>query len=173
MRRTLTVCRTGLSMAAAVVLLSACGGSGNDTAASSSSSARSSASESSTGTGAGAGSEFCTQAASALSSVEPALSGSENDPASLGPALQQAAEKVRAIDPPSEISSDWAALADGIEKIAQIVVREGTAEPTSTAAQQEVGAVIGSLSNSATKVQTYLSTKCGLQAPTGTAAPTS
>src|SRR4051794_33493155 len=54
MTRAVAVCRSGLSVAAAAVLLSACGGAGNDTSASSSSSARSSASgASATATGSG------------------------------------------------------------------------------------------------------------------------
>jgi hypothetical protein len=170
MRRTLAVCRSGLAVAAAVVLLSACGGSGNDKSASSSSSARSSAAESSANA---AGSDFCQQAATTLSSVEPALTGSENDPATLGPALQEAADKVRAIKPPTEISADWAALADGIEQISQVVVQQGTGDPANASAQQQIGAIVGKLAASAASVQTYLSEKCGLESPTGTAAPTS
>ena len=170
MRRTPPVVRTGLSVAAAVVLLSACGGSGDDNSASSSS-ARSSASETSAQA---AGSEFCTEAAGALSSVEPAFSGTENDPAQLAPALQQAADKVRAIDAPSEISSDWAALADGIEQFAQAFASVDVNDPASaTALQQRTGEIIGSLSTSATKVQTYLAQKCGITTPTDSAAPTS
>ena len=171
MRRTLLACRTGLSVAAVVVLLSACGGSGNDTSASSSSSARSSASQTSAET---AGSEFCTQAAAALSSVEPAFTASGTDPTTLAPALQQAADQVRSIDPPSEISSDWAALADGIEQFAQAFASVDVNDPASAAAlQQRTSQILGSLSASATNVQTYLSEQCGLQTPTGTAAPAS
>src|SRR4051794_30824273 len=170
MRRTLTLCRSGLSVAAAVVLLSACGGGGNDNSASSSSSARSSASATSADA---AGSAFCAKAADALQSVEPAISGSENDPASLGPALQKAADQVRAIEAPSEISKDWTALADGIEQLGQIVVKEGTGDPASQSAQQQIGAIVGRLTSSAVSVQTYLSEKCGIEVPTGSAAPTS
>src|SRR4051794_30900848 len=148
MRRSVAVCRSGLAAVAAAVLLAACSGSGDDTSASSSSSARASTSSTSTttaeATGA-TGSEFCTQAASALQSAEPALSGSQNDPATLGPALQQAADKFHAIKPPAEISKDWAAVADGIEQLGKIVVKQGTGDPASQSAQQELGAVVGKL----------------------------
>lgn len=159
-------------MAAAVVLLSACGGSGGDDSAASSSSARSSASE----TGAeAAGSEFCTQAAGALSKLAPAITaGPGTDPTSLAPSLQQAADEVRAIDPPSEIASDWTALADGIQQFAQAYAQVNTGDPASTAAlQQRTGEIIGTLSTSATNVQTYLAQQCDLQTPSAPAAPTS
>jgi hypothetical protein len=172
MRRTLTVCRNGLSVAAAAVLLTACGGSGNDNSASSSSSATSSsASETSADA---ASSQFCTQAADALSQVEPAFTGQGGDPASLAPALQQAADKVRAIDPPSDIAADWTALADGIEQFAQAFAEVNVNDPASASAlQQRTTEIIGSLSTSATNVQTYLAEKCGLETPTETASPTS
>ena len=159
-----------MTVAAAVVLLTACGGSNAKDSASSASTTKASASTTSADA---AGSDFCIKAASALNSVEPALTGSENDPATLGPALQHAADQVRAIKPPSEISSDWASLADGIEQIAQIVVRDGTADPTSASAQQKIGALVGQLTTSAASVQTYLSEKCGLVVPSGTSAPSS
>jgi hypothetical protein len=173
MRRTLTVCRNGLAVAAAVVLLTACGGSGNDNSASSSSSATSS---SASGTSAdAASSEFCTQAAAAFNDIEPAVTGQGGDPASLAPALQQAADKVRAIDPPSEISSDWTALADGIEQFAKLYAEVDVNDPASqTTLQQRATELLGQVSTSATNVQTYLAEKCGLgTSPTETASPTS
>src|SRR3954471_9450262 len=103
MRRNSLVSRAGLSLIAAVVLLTGCSGSGKDDSASSSSKASSSASRTSAQA---AGSEFCTKAAEALSEVEPAFTGQGSDPSGLAPALQQAADKVRSIHPPSEISDD-------------------------------------------------------------------
>jgi hypothetical protein len=171
MRLTLTVCRHGLSVAAAVALLTACGSSGNDNSASSSSAASSSASETSANA---AGSKFCTQAAAALSSVSPALSGTENDPAALAQALQQAADKVRAIHPPSEISSDWTKLSDGIQQFAQAFASANVNDPASASAlQQRSAQIIGSLTAAANHVQTYLSDRCGLTAPSESATPTS
>jgi hypothetical protein len=171
MPRPLLVCRHGLTLAAAVVLLSACGGSGDDeqaaaTSATSSSAARSSADA--------AGSEFCTEAARALGSVAPAFSGQGEDPAALAPALRDAANQVRAIEPPGEIAPDWTALADGIEEFAQAFAEVDAADPASESAlQQRAGEIIGRLSTSATTVQTYLSEECGLQTPPQPAAPTS
>jgi hypothetical protein len=174
MRRNLTVCRAGLSVAAAVVLLTACGGSdngGSSASASASSGTSSSASQTSAGA---ADSEFCTQAAGPLSAVQPALSG-QGDPPSLAPALQQAADKIRAIKPPSEIAADWTAVADGIEQIAQAFAGANVTDPASASAlQQRTTGIIGQLSAPATNVQNYLAEKCGLGIPsTGSASPTS
>jgi hypothetical protein len=169
MRRTAPAYRVGISVAAAVVLLAGCGGSGNDTSASSSS--RTSTSKTSAPA---AGSEFCTQAAAALSEIEPAFTGQSSDPTALAPALQKAADEVRAIHPPSQIAYDWAALADGIQQFAQAFASVNLNDPASaTQLQQRTNELIGSLSTSATHVETYLSSKCGLVAPTQSAAPTS
>jgi hypothetical protein len=156
MSRTLTACRSGLSAAAAVVLLTACGGSDDESSASSSSSeSSSSASETSA-----ADSRFCTDAEAAFRNVEPAFSGAGDDPAALAPALQDAADQVRTIDPPSEIASDWSALADGIEQFAQAFAEVDANDPASqTELQQRAGEILGSLSTSATNVQNYLASE--------------
>ena len=158
MRRTPPACRSGLSLAAAVVLLTACGGSDEEDSASTATSA-SSSSAAGTSTS-GAGSEFCTQAEEALDEVEPALSGSE-DPAAL--ALQEAADSVRAIEPPAEIDADWTALADGIEQFAQAFAEFDATDPASASAfQQRTSEIVTSLTDSASSVQTYLADECGL-----------
>src|SRR5688500_20401217 len=113
MRRTLPAFRTGLSVAAAVVLLSACGGSDEGSSAPSTTEAESSASESAAGA---SGSEFCTEAAAVQERV--GASFDEQDPASLGVALQEGAAEIRGIEPPAEIAADWNALADGLDQIA-------------------------------------------------------
>jgi hypothetical protein len=171
MRRTLTVGRSGLALAAAVVLLTACGGSDeDDSAAPTSSSTSSSAAETSAEP---ADSEFCTQASAALEEVTPAFGTGQEDPAALATALQAAAERVRTIEPPAAIESDWTALADGIEQFAQLFATANPADPASQAeVQQRTGEILGTLSTAATNVQTYLSTECGIVVPTDTAAPT-
>ncbi|SFF57199.1 hypothetical protein [Blastococcus tunisiensis] len=173
MRRTLTVCRSGLSLAAAVVLVTACGGSDDEDAASSESSASTSSAAETTAEQ--DDSEFCTQAAAAFEQVEPAFTGGGEDPAALATALQQAADDVREIEPPSEIESDWASLADGIEQFAQAFADVDVNDPASAAELQERSTeIIGELTTSATNVQTYLTTECGLEVDeTEPAAPTS
>jgi hypothetical protein len=172
MRRTLSVCRGGLSLAAAVVLLTACGGSDDESASSESSASSSSAAET---TAEPTDSEFCSQAAAAFQQVEPALTGGGNDPAALATALQQAADNVRGIEAPDEIATDWAALGDGIEQLAQAFADVDVNDPAAQAQlEQRTTEVIGSLSTSATTVQTYLADECGVDAGTSEpAAPSS
>jgi hypothetical protein len=172
MRRTLSVCRGGLSLAAAVVLLTACGGSDDESASSESGASSSSAAAT---TAEQTDSEFCSQAASAFEQVEPALTGGGNDPAALATALQQAADNVRGIEAPGEIQSDWTALGDGIEQLAQAFADVDVNDPAAQAQlEQRTTEVIGSLTTSATNVQTYLGQECGLDVDsTEPASPTS
>jgi hypothetical protein len=168
MRRILPACRTGLSVAAAVVLLSACGGSDEGSSASSSSEAT--ASESSADA---AGSQFCTEAAGIQEKV--GASFDEQDPASLGQALQEGAAEIRGIEPPAEIAADWNALADGLDQIAAAFAEVDLTDP---AAQQALGQKIaelqGPLDTASTNVETYLRDECGLELDSGEpAAPSS
>lgn len=172
MRRTIPVLKSGLSVAAAVVLLTACGGSDDESASSETSASSSSAAET---TAEQDDSEFCSQAASAFQQVEPALTGGGNDPAALSTALQEAADNVRGIEAPGEIQSDWQALGDGIEQLAQAFGEVDVNDPAAQAElEQRTSEVIGSLTTSATNVQTYLAQECGLDVDsTEPAAPTS
>jgi ABC-type Fe3+-hydroxamate transport system substrate-binding protein len=171
MRRTLTVCRAGLSAAAVVVLLSACGGSGDHTSASSSSSARTS--DSKTSAAAQGGSEFCTKAATVESTIASALAN-QSDVAAVSQALQTAVAQIRDIDPPEEIATDWTALAGGIEQIAGAFGSIDASNPSAVATfQQQAAQLEGQLSAPAANVQNYLAKNCGLGTPTSTSAPTS
>jgi hypothetical protein len=168
MRRTLTACRSGLSVAAAVVLLAACGGS--DEGGSASGSSESSASETSA---AAADSEFCTEAGSIQERVS--ASFTEADPSSLGQVLQEGVDQIRSIEPPAEIASDWAALADGLEQIAVAFADVDLSDP---AAQQELGRKVaelqGPLDTASTNVENYLRDECGIEIESGEpAAPSS
>jgi hypothetical protein len=172
MRRTLTVCRTGLSVAAAAVLLSACSGSGdgNSSAASESSRTSSSAPESSADA---AGSDFCVQAAAVQEHVGATFNG-ESDPSTLPTVLQQAAQQIRAIDPPAELKSDWTAFAEGIEQIAT-AAQVDFKDPNAVAAfQQKVTGLQQQYGGAFTNVETYLNDSCGLGGTsTGSASPSS
>jgi hypothetical protein len=173
MRRTLTLCRTGLAGVAAVVLLTACGGNDDTSASSSSASGSPSAgSAESSGSGSASGSEFCTQAAS----LENTLSAPDlSDPASAGPAIADAASQVRAIDPPAEISDDWTALADGLDQLGQILTTTDLNDPAqASAAQQQVSQLEADLGDASTNVSNYLSSECGIGNDSSqSAAPTS
>jgi hypothetical protein len=82
---------------------------------------------------------------------------------------------MRAIEPPSEISADWTALADGIEQFAEAFAEVDVDDPASASAfQQRSTEIAGELSSSASNVQAYLAEECGLDpAATDPAAPTS
>ena len=169
MRRTPPALRTGLSVAAAVVLLSACGGSDEDGSASGASESSPSASE----TAAAADSEFCTEAGAIQERVT--ASFTEADPSSLGQVLQEGVAEIRGIEPPAEIASDWAALADGLE---QIAVAFADIDLTDPAAQQELGQKVaelqGPLDTASTNVENYLRDECGIEIDSGEpAAPSS
>jgi hypothetical protein len=161
MRRTLTVCRSGLSVAAAVVLLSACGGSEDNSDSSAASETSSSASESEAPQ---ADSEFCTEAASIEERVSSTLND-QSDPAALPQALNQAAAEIRAIEPPDEIAADWEALAGGVEQIAAAFSQVNFNDPNALATfEAQVGQLQTQLESASTNVETYLREECGIDA---------
>ncbi|MGZ4566419.1 MAG: hypothetical protein ACXVFZ_06230 [Blastococcus sp.] len=173
MRRTLTVCRTGLSVAAVVVLLAACGG-GSDTK-SSAASGSTTAGSSSAPSSAAHPSKFCVDATTTLNGLSPAFSSNAASPSSLAPVLKKAATQVRAIQPPAEIRTDWAQLADGLDQFASAYASVNVNDPASASAfQQQNSALLAKLTTAVTHVQAYMVKNCGLAAQTSTpAAPTS
>ena len=169
MHRPLPLCRTGLSVAAALVLLTACGGSGDDNASSSASSSTS-ASET---TAAQGSSEFCTQAAAVEDRIS-ATFGGQSDPATLPDVLNEAATEIRAIDPPQELADDWTSFADGIEQIAKAAQVDFHDQAAVAKFQQQVRQLQQQYGGAFTNVQNYLTDQCGFsESPTGTPAPTS
>jgi len=165
MGRTLTACRTGLSVAAAVALLSACGGSDSNDAASSSS-AESSAPQ--------ADSAFCREASTIQERIDATLSA-RSDSSALPQALQQAANDIRNIEPPAEIAEDWEALAGGLEQIAEAFGSIDFNDPSALSSfQEQMGQLQTELGTASTNVRTYLADECGIEfEPTQSASPTS
>src|SRR3954453_3433206 len=153
MRRSLTLCRTGLAGVAAFALLTACGGgSSNDSSSSASDTTSSSAAESTSG-GDASSSEFCQQAQAFLDQVQNADLGSQVNPAQIGGVLTQAAGQMRAIDPPSEIADDWTALADAIEQLGTAYATTDFNDPQQvTAFQQTATELEGQLGTASTNV---------------------
>jgi hypothetical protein len=175
MRRTLTVCHHGLSAAAVVVMLTACGGSENgDSAASESTPSAAESSAAPESSADAAGSEFCTEAPAIEGRIDSTIQNSQ-DPQALPQALQEAANEIRAIEPPDEIASDWNALADGAEQIAAAIAQVDFRDPNALATfQQQVGQLESQLSSASTNVETYLREECGIDTGSGeSAAPTS
>ena len=158
MRRTLTVCRNGLSVAAAVILLSACGG-GDEPESSATEGTSAGASET---TAEQADSEFCTEAASIEDRISSTLND-QSDPAALPQALQQAADEIRAIEPPDEIAADWEALAGGVEQIAAAFAQVDFNDPNALATfEAQIGQLQTQLESASTNVETYLREECGI-----------
>jgi hypothetical protein len=170
MRRTVLACRSGFSVAAAAVLLTACGGSDNSaspgSSASSSSAATSSATTSSATSGASAAdSQFCRDAAAVEQHVGAATSG-ESDPSSLTTVLDQVVQEIRGIEPPAELQSDWRSFADGIEQIAA-AANVDLNDPAAVATfQQKVAALEQQFGTAFSNVQNYLAETCGLTGQT-------
>jgi hypothetical protein len=174
MRRPLSLCRSGLAAAAAVVLLTACG-SGNDTTASeSSSSSTSSAGETTENSAPQADSEFCTEAAAIQERITASFT-SADEQSNLGEIFQQAAEEIRAIEPPAELADDWAAFADGIERFAEISQIDFNDPQAVAEWQQQAAQVQQEFAPALTRLQTYLTQECGLTSDetTESATPTS
>ena len=164
MRPSLTLVPRAAAVAAAAVLLSACGGSEGGSAggsASPSSSASSSAAETSESEAPEDDSKFCTQSQELLDGLGAAFS--DQDPASVETAFSQAAEGFRSVEPPAEIEQDWTTLGDGLEEYAAAFAELDQQDPESvTAFQQRTSSLQGELTGAATNVETYLNEECGI-----------
>jgi hypothetical protein len=177
MRAPATLLTAGLS-AAAVLLLTACGGSdqgssassgssssGSSSSSSSTSSASSSAPAQGTGTRAEAAA-FCSEAVSLEQSVNATVGQASSDPTKLAPALQQLADQYAAVDAPPEIAADWGTLVDGIHQLATAAQGIDFTDPS--AAQQlqaAAGGLEGQLTTATTNVSTYATANCSAAAP--------
>jgi hypothetical protein len=164
MRRALVLSCAGPAVAA-VVLLAGCGGSGSTASASSTTAAASSHAASSSAPL--ARTPFCQESTKTLTELAPAFTSSESDPTKLGAILQKAAAQVRAIQPPAAIAADWKTLADSLDQFASSYSGVDPRNPASASAfAARNTTLMGSLSAAAGHVETYLSTNCGLTAPT-------
>ncbi|RBY92012.1 hypothetical protein DQ244_06740 [Blastococcus sp. TBT05-19] len=159
-------------MAAALVLLTACGGSDESDAASGpSTSASASATRT---TGGAAGSEFCTEAASIQERLEATVT-EQSDPTQLPAILDEAAQEIRAIEAPDEIAADWSALADGVQQFSAAIAGIDFNDPNALATlEQKLTPLQQQLDSASTNVSTYLRDECGIDVDsTEPAAPTS
>ncbi|NEK86049.1 hypothetical protein GCU60_09800 [Blastococcus saxobsidens] len=165
MHRSILLRRSGLSVAAAVVLLTGCGGSdGEDSAPETPMTAAES-------TAVAAGSEFCTQAASIQERLE-ATAGGVSDPTELPQVMQRAADEIRAIDAPAEIEADWSALADGAQRLSETLSGIDFSDPNALATlEQELTPLQQDLETASTNVETYLRDDCGIDVSAGSATP--
>jgi hypothetical protein len=165
MRRALTLSCTGPAVAA-VVLLAGCGGGGSTPSASSTTTAATSSSAASSSAPL-AQTPFCQQSSKTLTELAPAFSSGQSDPTKVGPILKKAAAQVRAIQPPAAIATDWKTLADSLDQFAASYAGVDPRNPASASAfAQRNATLMGSLTTAAGHVEAYLSTNCGLTAPT-------
>jgi predicted extracellular nuclease len=152
--RSLTVCRAGVAGAAAVVLLAACGGGdGSSTGSSATDNADTSADA-----GAAGSAEFCEQAGDIDQRVDGVLS-ELGDGSSAPEAIHAAADELRAIDAPEAITTEWTALVDGLDQIADALADLDLTDGDSVAALEDIE---GRLTTASTNVENYLQEECGI-----------
>ncbi len=157
---------------AAVVLLTACGGSGDDepAAAPSTSTPATSSSAPASGTAAAdpAAQEFCGQMTSASTELEGALSAT--GPEEVAARLPEVVTRLEQVAAPPEISGDWGALLDGLRRLSETAATLDLSTPEGqqayTAAEAEIGQELG---EAQTALSAYVVANCGLTpaSPTG------
>ncbi len=155
--RTLDLFRIGVAGGAAVVLLTACGGGGSEA----DSATTPAAGQSEEGTAAADGAaDFCAQAAGIDQRVDSALSDLEGDDPSVPDAFRQIATELRGIDAPDAISSDWEAMAAGLDRMADAFA--GIDDLTDLDSIESLDRAEGDLTAASTNVDNYLGDECGL-----------
>jgi hypothetical protein len=150
--------RVGMAGAAAVVLLAACGGGSSEA---DSATATPAAGQSAEGTAAADGAaDFCTRAAGIDQRVDAALSDLEGDDPSVPDAFRQIATELRGIDAPDAISSDWEAMAAGLDRMAdEFAGIDSIPDLDSLEALEQAE---GDLTTAGRNVDDYLADECGL-----------
>ena len=168
MRATATLLKAAASTAAALLLLTACGGSDDDegaAAGSSSSSAGASSSsagpESSSASADGDTTEFCTQAQAAFEEVSGTLDAQGADVTDIPAALDAAVTKLGQIEPPAEISADWATSQQAFVGLRDVVSSVDLTTPEGQAAvEQAVGDLTTQAGDAQTNVDTWMTANC-------------
>jgi hypothetical protein len=111
---------------------------------------------------------FCQQLSKSFADLTPSFTGSPTDPGGFGAAIKKEASLVRSIHPPAELAADWATLSTALDAIASGYGKLDPHNPASASAfLQENQAHLAELEAPAAHLGTYLTTKCGIPAPTG------
>ena len=155
-RPTASLRRAGVAGAAAVVLLTACGGDGGESATDSPEATGTVAEQTATPGAA----TFCTQAAGIDQRVDSALSDLEGNDPSVTDAFRQIATELRGIDAPDAIRSDWEAMAAGLDRMANAFADIDDIPDLDSI--ESLDRAAGDLTTASTNVDTYLSDECGL-----------
>ena len=143
--------RAALAGAAVAVLLAACGGDdgGSATRAQETPAAAEGGSE---------GIEFCSQAEGLDQRVDAALDDLDGGDPSIVDAFRQIATELRGIPAPAEISSDWTAMAAGLDRMADAF---DDLDITDLDSLESLDQAEGNLTEASTNVEDYLSAECG------------
>jgi hypothetical protein len=135
----------GVAGAAAVVLLTGCGGSDGSSAEASPAGASSD--------------EFCDRAAGIDARVDSALSDLDEDGPSVPDAFRAIAVELRSISAPAAISSEWDEMASGLDQMADAVAG---LDITDLDSLDELDRASNDLTAASTTVEDYLGDECGL-----------
>jgi hypothetical protein len=171
MRSPAPLLRSALAGAVAVVLLTACGGSGDAPAAAPSTSApAASSSAPSSGTAAPdpAAEEFCGQMTSAFAEVQGSLAAAT--PQDVAARLPEAVARLEQVQAPADIAGDWTALLDGLRRLSDTAGTLDLGTPEGQQAYADASTRIGQeLRPAETALTDYVAANCGLTS----ASPTS
>jgi hypothetical protein len=155
--------RGGVAGAAAVLLLTACGGSGDGdpepTGAAAESTADAETPADGGSTAAAGADDFCSQAAGIDERVDSALADMDDGDPSLPDAFAQIATELRSITAPDAITTEWAAMAAGLDRMADAFA---DLDLTDLGALESLDRAEGDLTEASNDVDTYLQEECGL-----------
>ena len=104
--------------------------------------------------------DFCTRAAGIDQRVDAALSDLEGDDPSVPDAFRSIATELRGIDAPDAISSDWEAMATGLDRMANAFA--DIDDITDLDSIESLDRAEGDLTAASTNVDNYLGDECGL-----------
>jgi hypothetical protein len=154
-----TALAAGASAATAFVLLTACGGSDEQSDAAATSAGSSSTAESSTGTSDEDIQAFCTEAESVITAASDSLEGA--DPSQLSATLDQAVADLDDVQAPEEIRADWqtatamfAGLRDAVAGV-DVTTPEGQAQ-----LQQAITDLEAQSGESQTRLDAWITDNC-------------
>jgi hypothetical protein len=149
--------RAGLAGVAVVVLLTACGG--DDGGSGAAETTRAAGGDSAETTDASEVDEFCSQAAGLDQRVDSALSDLEGGDPSVVDAFRQIATELRGIPAPAAISSDWTAVAAGLDRMADAFA--DIDDITDLDSLQSLDEAEGNMAEASARVEQYLDDECG------------
>jgi hypothetical protein len=150
---TRTSFRAALAGAAVAVLLTACGGDDGDGGLPDTAPAAGGDTSADPAVDA-----FCGEAEGLDQRVDAALSDLDGGDPSVVDAFRQIAIELRGISAPAEISSDWSAMAAGLDRMADAF---DDLDITDLDSLDSLDAAEGDLDEASTSVEDYLSTECG------------